>query len=69
MHTQILQWNLNGFYNNFDELKLLITKYNPLVIALQETHSKGNNQLKCRNYEIYESISTDNENQARGGSA
>lgn len=34
----ILQWNINGFYNNYTELEILIKDISPHFIALQETH-------------------------------
>ena len=34
----ILQWNINGFFNNYDELSILIKEKSPSFIALQETH-------------------------------
>lgn len=34
----ILQWNMNGFINNFDELNVIIKEHNPSIISLQETH-------------------------------
>ena len=39
----IIQWNLNGIFNNSEELRLLINEYNPSVICLQETHLSNNN--------------------------
>ena len=38
MSINILQWNLNGYINNFHELQLIIRDINPHVICLQETH-------------------------------
>jgi len=38
MFLVLMQWNINGFKNNYSELQALIAKYRPLVIALQETH-------------------------------
>ena len=32
-----VQWNIRGFYANFEELCLLTKKYKPVVISLQET--------------------------------
>ena len=34
----LLQWNINGFYNNLADLELLTQTNQPLVIALQEVH-------------------------------
>lgn len=37
---KILQWNMNGFINNFSELQLLIKEHNPDFLSIQETHCK-----------------------------
>lgn len=37
----ILQWNLNGFHPRKKRLELLISKYQPEVICLQETNFKN----------------------------
>lgn len=42
----IVQWNLNGFYRHLPELQILIAKFQPNFICLQETHltpDKGGN--------------------------
>ena len=38
MKIKLLQWNINGYINNFHELQLLIRDVNPDAICLQETH-------------------------------
>lgn len=38
MTFQILQWNMKGFVNNFDELSILINEHSPCFISIQETH-------------------------------
>lgn len=38
MTLNVIQWNINGYTNNYGELQILIKKYNPKIIALQETH-------------------------------
>ncbi|CAD7004082.1 unnamed protein product [Ceratitis capitata] len=40
--VKILQWNLNGYWNNLQELQLLMRECNPEVVALQETHIPHN---------------------------
>lgn len=42
MALKILQWNLNGFFNNLHELQILVREHSPDVIALQETHITQN---------------------------
>jgi exonuclease III len=36
----IIQWNLNGFHNKIDEIKLIINQHNPIAICIQETNIK-----------------------------
>ena len=38
MAFNILQWNIRGYINNYNELLLLIKDLNPDVLCLQETH-------------------------------
>ena len=55
MVLKILQWNLNGYHNNYNELRLLQHNHSPHIIALQETHLKDNptiNQIP-KNYNFY----------------
>lgn len=35
---KVLQWNINGYINNYNDLLLLIKQHSPKVICLQETH-------------------------------
>lgn len=35
---KILQWNINGYLNHYDQLQILIKSHNPKIISLQETH-------------------------------
>ena len=43
MVFKILQWNINGFINNYLELVLLIRDYQPDLLSIQETHIPFNN--------------------------
>ncbi len=38
MTFKVVQWNMNGYINNYHELELLIKEKNPDVICIQETH-------------------------------
>ena len=38
MTIKIIQWNIKGYINNYNDLQILIKKHNPKLIALQETH-------------------------------
>lgn len=54
--TAILQWNINGFYRNLEELKLLIHKLSPPVICLQETRLLPKHKTAVlKNYTMYRS--------------
>ena len=63
----ILQWNCRGLKGNFNELKLLAQKYNPPVIALQETHLKPSDNVTFKPYHTYNTFSPDES--AKGGSS
>lgn len=51
--TKIIQWNLNGFYEKLDEVKLIIQKHQPDIICLQETNFKNNQTGLIKNYNCY----------------
>ena len=54
--NKIIQWNIRGAKVNYCELLLLITKYCPAIICLQETHLKNNSALNMKNYYSYNYI-------------
>lgn len=62
----ILQWNLNGYYNNLNELQILIKEYDPIIIALQESHLKNQHTINLRNYTAFRKDDYNGLN-ARGG--
>ena len=49
-NSLFIQWNCRGIRANYEELLLLLTKYKPKVVCLQETFLKDINQLNIRNY-------------------
>lgn len=53
MGNCILQWNLNGFYNNFNELKILISDFNPFAICIQESHFDHSRVPTLKNFSIF----------------
>ena len=61
----ILQWNLNSLKAKIDELKILITKYQPDIIALQETKMPPNEEDPKRKLANYNFIRKDRD--ANGG--
>jgi len=38
MPITIIQWNIHGIFNNYNELTLLIKDLAPAIVFLQETH-------------------------------
>ena len=59
--NNILQWNCRGLRSRREEIEILITKYTPAVLCIQETMLKANNQQQqsFKSYSAYYS-STDN---------
>ena len=55
MDNNIIQWNIRESRVNYSELLLLMTKYCPAIICLQETHLKSNNTIN-RNHVSYNYI-------------
>lgn len=53
MDNCILQWNIDGFYSHLEELKQLLSQFQPIVIALQETKFKRSNNPSLKNYSIF----------------
>ena len=51
-HPTFLQWNCRGFKVNFNELSLLIQKYCPEALCLQETHLKETDKINIKKYRI-----------------
>ena len=54
--NKIIQWNIRGARVNYCELLLLITKYCPAIICLQETHLKNITSINMKNYYSYNYI-------------
>ena len=40
MNLNIIQWNLKGYYNNYQEIEMICKEFKPQIISLQETHIK-----------------------------
>lgn len=67
MSLKIIQWNIKGYINNYNELLLLIKDHTPHIIALQETHLCSIQHIPIPiNYNIYNVNNTEN---SYGGSA
>ena len=59
MSRKILQWNCRGIRANCEELLLLLNKYNPKVVCLQETFLKDKNQLNIKYFQSYNHLYKD----------
>lgn len=53
MKFKIVQWNLCSFQEQSNHLKLLIAKYNPDVLALQETRFKSQEHSNISSFHCY----------------
>ena len=51
----ILQWNIRGFSSNYVDLQLLISRWNPVAICLQETKLPIQSGKAIRGYSFIES--------------
>ena len=54
--NKIIQWIIRGARVICCELLLLISKYCPAIICLQETHLKNNTSINMKNYYSYNYI-------------
>ena len=52
-HNYIIQWNCRGLRSNREDIELLISKYSPATICLQETLLKPNQTQTFRHYSAY----------------
>ena len=52
-HNYIIQWNCRGLRSNREDIELLITKYSPAAICLQETLLKPDQIQTFKHYSIY----------------
>lgn len=55
----IISWNMCGFYAKREELQLLINKYSPYVICLQELKIKTNQIIKVKGYTLISKVRED----------
>ena len=58
-NNSILQWNCRGIRANYEEHLILLDKYNPKVVCLQETFLKDTNHLNIKNYNSYNHLHKD----------
>jgi len=67
--TLILQWNLDGYFKRLPELQNLISEYNPLTIALQETHLRKPLKINPSKYNVFRQDLHNPNNHACGSTA
>ena len=67
--TELIHWNLRGLQANRDELSLLISSFNPEVVALQETNIGINHNINYQNYSFYNCPGSETNGIYHGGSA
>lgn len=65
----VVVWNLNSFKDKLYELKILVKKYEPKVICLQETRLLSNDDLRFRGYQSVVNSRTTGSLNASGGVA
>ena len=52
-HNYIIQWNCRGLRSNREDIELLISKYSPAAICLQETMLKRDQIQTFKHYSAY----------------
>ena len=55
----MIQWNCRVSKANYEELLLLLNRYNPKVLCLQETFLKDKNQLNIKHFQSYNHLYKD----------
>ena len=52
-HNYIIQWNCRGLRSNREDIELLISKYSPAVICIQETLLKPDQTQTFKHYSAH----------------
>ena len=52
-HNYIIQWNCRGLRSNREDIELLISKYSPAAICLQETLLTSHQTQTFKHYSAY----------------
>ena len=68
MDNTIVQWNCRGLRANYNEILLLLSKFAPSVVCLQETFLKHTDSALFKNYTTYSYISNQGD-KASGGTS
>jgi len=67
--NNILQWNIRGLQANRDELNILLSNFNPILVSLQETFLKPDKIATFKNYSLYSLPSEEFNGTIHGGIA
>ena len=67
--NNILQWNIRGLQANREELNILLSNFNPILVSLQETFLKPNKITTFKNYSLYNLPSEESNGTIHGGIA
>ena len=68
MSSNIIQWNCRGIKANYNEILLLLSKFNPSLVCLSETFLKESDKISFKNYSMYNHIDK-NQSKASGGTS
>ena len=66
MMASVIQWNLQSYFTKFTQLKLLLQKYSPTCVCLQETRHNGRIINPPSQYNILTSTAVRNDGHERG---
>jgi len=66
---EILQWNIRGLQANSEELNILLSNFNPVLVSLQETFLKPSKTTTFKNYSLYNFPSEESNGTIHGGIA
>jgi len=67
--TTILQWNIRGLQANREELNILLSNFNPILVSLQETFHKPDKIATFKYYSLYNLPSEESNGTIHGGIA
>ena len=65
----ILQWNIRGLQANREELNILLSNFNPVLVSLQETFLKPSKTTTFKNCSFYNLPGEESNGNSHGGVA
>ncbi|KAI5712434.1 hypothetical protein M8J75_008318 [Diaphorina citri] len=65
-NTKIIQWNCNGIRGKMEEIKMLLSKYNPSILCIQETRLLQSLVVNFNNYSVFRYDHTGGETASQG---